>query len=206
MRRTALLVKPACRQDLPALLSLFEEMRETLRSHPGRTPEQLRARAEERYVAAMADPEARLFVVTDAHDGGVLGLAFLTLTPLSSLVDTTCVTMVQMHVARGARRRGAGQALVAAAAQWAEECGAETVTVSVGPQARDSARFYARLGFAPVTVKRVAPVAVLRRRLSPEAVAPTLSTLGETRGGGDRRGMRARLVTARAHASARRSA
>lgn len=206
MRRTALQVRPAGREDLPALLSLFDEMRETLRSHSGRTPEQLRARAEERYVAAMADPGSRIFVVADALDGGVLGLAYLALTPLTSLLDVTCVTMIQMHVARGARRRGAGQALIAATAQWAEDCGAETVTVNVGPQARDSARFYARLGFAPVSVKRVAPVAVLRRRLSPEAIAPTFSTLGEARGGGDRRGMRARLVTARAHASARRSA
>jgi hypothetical protein len=56
--------------------------------------------------------------------------------------------------------------LVAAAAAYADEIGADHVAVSVAPGLREPNRFYARLGFSPVVVRRVAPVAILRRRLS----------------------------------------
>jgi hypothetical protein len=44
----------------------------------------------------------------------------------------------------------------------------EHVVTGLYPSMRDASRFYARLGFAPVLVQRVAPVGVLRRRLSGE--------------------------------------
>jgi hypothetical protein len=40
--------------------------------------------------------------------------------------------------------------------------------VNVPPAARDVNRFYARIGFAPMVVRRSAPVAQLRRRLGVE--------------------------------------
>jgi len=109
-----------------------------------------------------------------------------------------------VHVSRGARHRGAGKALVTAAAQFAEDRGADAVSVSVYPQARDSQRFYARLGFAPLVVRRVAPLSVLRRRLGQETVAPPMPGVGEAVHTAGRRGLRARAVTARAVATARR--
>jgi GNAT superfamily N-acetyltransferase len=179
-------------------------MREALRVRSGRTPDQLRAAAEDRYIAAMSDPDARLLVAVDAGDGGVLGLALLVIAPMWSLFDAPSVAMSQIHVTDVARRRGAGRALVAAAAQWAEERGVDTVSVSVTPHAREFARFYARLGFAPVIVRRSAPLSILKRRLGPEAFANALPPVLEDRSPSDRRGMRARLVHSRAGLSTRR--
>ena len=39
---------------------------------------------------------------------------------------------------------------------------------SVLPQLRETNRFYARLGFSPVVIRRSVPVSVLRRRLAPD--------------------------------------
>jgi len=203
--RAALSVREASREDLPAVLCLYDEMREDARARGGgRTPDQQRAAAQERYVAALARPDSRLVVAVDDADGGIVGMAMLSLGPLSSIADTLTVMMTQVQVTRGARHRGAGRALVTAAAQFAEDRGAEAVSVSVYPQARDSLRFYARLGFAPLAVRRVAPLAVLRRRLGTDSVAPPMPTVGEAVHTAGRRGLRARSVTARAVQTARR--
>jgi hypothetical protein len=42
----------------------------------------------------------------------------------------------------------------------------------VHPGSRDANRFFARLGFAPMVVRRVAPVAVVRRHLSQGEARP----------------------------------
>jgi hypothetical protein len=41
----------------------------------------------------------------------------------------------------------------------------------VYPSLREASRFYARLGFAPVVLQRVAPVAIVRRRLGTDTGA-----------------------------------
>jgi len=203
--RAAVAVRLAQREDLPAILCLWDEMREQSRARTaGRTPEQQRAAAEERYVVSMAHPDGRVVVAVDDSDGGVVGMAVLALGPLSGIVDTLTVVVSQMHVASAARHRGAGRALLAAAASFAEERGAEAVSVGVSPAARDSQRFYARLGFAPLVIRRAAPVAVLRRRLGTDAVPPPMPGVGEAVHTASRRGLRARAVTARAVANARR--
>ena len=60
---------------------------------------------------------------------------------------------------------------MAAAVAFAEEFGAEHVVVNVFPQLREANRFYARLGFCPLVVRRVASTAGLRRKLEPQPVA-----------------------------------
>lgn len=203
MARPALTVRAAVEADLPAVLCLFDEMREG-RGRAGRAEDQARSAAAERYLGAIAHPDHRLVVATDEADGGVVGMALLSLGPLSSLVETPSVVMSQVHVTGPARRRGAGRSLVTAAAHWAEERGADAVVVNVLPQSRESQRFYARLGFAPLVVRRAAPLAVLKRRLGQETVAPPMPSVGEAVHTAGRRGLRARSATARAVATARR--
>src|SRR5664280_834960 len=67
---------------------------------------------------------------------------------------------------------GAGGALVAAAAAYAGEIGRDQIMVNVLPGARDVHRFYARLGFAPLVVRRVTSIAALRRRLGAAELRP----------------------------------
>ncbi|MDX6202593.1 MAG: hypothetical protein QOJ83_2093, partial [Frankiales bacterium] len=52
------------------------------------------------------------------------------------------------------------------AVTWAEEVGADEIVASVLPSLREANRFYARLGFAPLVMRRVVPVSTLRRNLA----------------------------------------
>ncbi|MCU1623942.1 MAG: family N-acetyltransferase, partial [Frankiales bacterium] len=102
----------------------------------------------------------------EAEPEVALGMALFTVSTANALVDIPAVHMSHAVVADKHRKRGAGKALVAAAAAFAEEQGIEQLVVSVHPGSRDAARFFARLGFAPQAVRRTAPVSVVRRRLN----------------------------------------
>lgn len=166
---TSVRVRPATVEDLPSLLAFGEELREQV--SPGldgkRTrsvPAAGRAGLEARYREALSDPERHLVVaVTD--DDSRLGMALFTVAPANALLDVPALHVSHSVVADRHRRRGAGKALVAAAATFAEERGLDQVVVSVHPGSREANRFFARLGFAPLAVRRVAPTAVVRRHL-----------------------------------------
>jgi GNAT superfamily N-acetyltransferase len=104
-------------------------------------------------------------VVAVADDEVPLGMALFTIAPGNALLDTPALHVSHAVVADRHKRRGAGKALVAAAAAFADERGLEQIVVSVHPGSRDANRFFARLGFAPLAVRRVAPTSVVRRHL-----------------------------------------
>jgi ribosomal protein S18 acetylase RimI-like enzyme len=157
--------------DLPVLLELGEELREQLVAPEapvrGRSATAGRAALEQRYLEAVTDPQRHLVlaVTGPSDDEQVLGMAMLTVGSTNALLDVPAVHVTHVVVAGRQRKRGAGRALVAAAAAFAEERGIEQLVVSVNPGSREAARFFARLGFAPLAVRRTAPVAVVKRRL-----------------------------------------
>ncbi len=170
MLRSSLHVRPATREDLPALLELGAELREQLLPLEGTLRSRTSAKVgrtglEQRYTEAVDDPDRHLVLVTGAGEE-VLGMALLTVASANALLDLPAVHMSHAVVPDRHRRRGVGKALVAAAATFAEERGIDQLVVSVHPGSRDAARFFARLGFAPMAVRRTAPVAVVRRHLS----------------------------------------
>jgi ribosomal protein S18 acetylase RimI-like enzyme len=159
--------------DLPVLLELGEELREQLLplepSGRGRGTAGLnRGALEQRYRDAIADPDRHLVLAVTGPEEGeqVLGMALLAVSFANALLDTPAVHVTHSVVSGSHRRRGAGKALVAAAVAFAEERGIDQLVVSVSPGARDAARFFARLGLAPMSVRRAAPVPVVRRRLA----------------------------------------
>jgi GNAT superfamily N-acetyltransferase len=117
----------------------------------------------ERLAAVTQDPNSRALVAT--VDGEVAGMAVLTVTAYAPLFDQRAVHAHYLHVRDGYRRMGVGKALLAAAVSLADETGAEHVVTNVLPHMRDTQRFYARLGFSPVVMRRSVPVNALRRRL-----------------------------------------
>ena len=161
--RAALTVREARPEDMPELLGLWRELREHTPRRAGRAPDALAA-TEARYTEAMRNPGCRMVVAE--LSGELIGMVLLCVGSATSIVDTPAVEMTHMVVADKHRRRGAGKALVAAAAAYAEELGIDQVVTSARPQDRDVNRFYARLGFGPVVVRRVASVSALRRQLS----------------------------------------
>ncbi|HEY0125970.1 MAG TPA: GNAT family N-acetyltransferase, partial [Blastococcus sp.] len=94
------------------------------------------------------------------------GLAVLGLDPLSLVLGNPQVTVDTFVVHREHRRRGAGSALLAAATAYAQERGAGHVVATAGGHQAERQRFLARLGFAPLTTRRIVAVDSLARSLA----------------------------------------
>jgi GNAT superfamily N-acetyltransferase len=165
-------VRPAAPENLPALLALWGELRDLGGRGTRVTPTAVSASAEARVAAAVADPDRRVVLAT-VQDTPV-GMAVFVPAPIGPLSDVRVVQVDYLVVTAGHRQRGVGRALLAAAAAYADEVGADQVMVSVHPGLRDANRFLARLGFTPLVVRRVAPVAALRRRLGTVEQHPTV--------------------------------
>lgn len=170
---TPVRVRPVTLEDLPVLLDLGDELREQVLPVEGTSRVRGgtmagRAALSQRYAEAVADPQRHLVLAVggDADQEEPLGMALFTIASANALLDIPAVHVSHAVVSDRHRRRGAGKALVAAAAAFAEEHGIEQLVVSVHPGSRDAARFFARLGFVPLAVRRTAPVAVVRRRLA----------------------------------------
>jgi GNAT superfamily N-acetyltransferase len=173
---TAVRVRPATVVDLPALLGLAQELHDqplpATEGKRGRSlPAIARETLESRFRDVLADPDRHL-VVAVAEDDAPLGMALFSVGPTNPLLDLPALHVSHVVVGDGNRRRGAGKALVAAAAACADERGLDQVVVSINPGSREANRFFARLGFAPVVVRRVASVAMIRRRLGSASVRP----------------------------------
>jgi GNAT superfamily N-acetyltransferase len=162
-------VRPATPADVPVLVALWTELRQVGgRAERAVNPVPVPDIAE-RLAEAVTAPHCRVVLV--CADGRPAGMAVLRDIRPDPLSPARVVQIAHLVVAPGLRRRGVGHALIAAAADFADERGIEHVGGGLYPSLRDASRFYARLGFAPVTVQRVAPVAILRRRLASEPVA-----------------------------------
>ncbi|HET6817142.1 MAG TPA: GNAT family N-acetyltransferase [Mycobacteriales bacterium] len=163
MPRSPVLTHTASLADVPSLASLWRELRQV----GGRAERAVNPVAvpdiEQRLVATIEDPHCRVVLAT--VDGTPAGMAVLRVSCPDPLSCSQVVQLMHVIVADGNRRRGVGHALVAAAADFADERQVEHLTAGMYPSLRDASRFYARLGFAPVLVQRVAPVTAVRRLL-----------------------------------------
>jgi GNAT superfamily N-acetyltransferase len=95
-----------------------------------------------------------------------VGLAVLGLDPLSVVLGNPQVTVHTFVVHHQHRRRGAGARLLGAAVDYAGEVGAAHVVAAVGGHEAERQRFFARMGFAPLSTRRIVPVDSLTRTLA----------------------------------------
>ena len=156
-------VRPATLEDLPFLMSLSQELKTTRAIGESRLTDAV--------AAAISDPDKSLVVAVGGPDDAEepLGMSLFSLSSANPLFDVPAVHISHTVVSNRHRRRGAGRALMAAATAYADERGIDQLVISVDPGSRESARFFARLGFVPLAVRRTAPVALVRRKLSPSA-------------------------------------
>ena len=168
MTRPGIAVRDACAEDLPAVLEMWRELREIGGRLERATPPASEDGALDRLLAITMDPDSRALIATIGDQ--IAGMAVLTCAQYAPLFDQLAVHVHYLHVRERNRRRGVGKALLATAASFAEEMGADHLMTSVLPQLRETNRFYARLGFSPVVIRRSVPVSVLRRCLIAQGV------------------------------------
>lgn len=183
MSRSGVRVRLATPDDLEALVVLAGEAHEVgpvrSRAVGRRGPDGIRARCER----LLADPDHRVLLAVDEAGDQVMGAAVVGQDTVAGLLDPPSVYVSALLVSSACRKRGAGRALVAAAAGYAEEVGVDSVVVGVTPTGRDANRFFARLGFAPLVIRRIAPVAALRRTLGPADTGAELRSAASRRVG-----------------------
>lgn len=166
MARARVTVRDAVPDDLPDLVALWGQLRETAGRFEPSAPQPSEAGVLTRLRQAQDDPALRILVAS--VDGSVVGMAVVHAGTVNPLDERVVVSVDYLHVFADRHGLGVGTGLLATAADWAETLGAEQVITSVSPGEREAARFYARLGFGPTMVRRSASTAVLRRALSPD--------------------------------------
>lgn len=189
MARPSLEVRRGRADDLDDLLALLLTARDDatpgFRTMLAADPETLRQR-----LAGLLGGGTGSDLLVAWQDRRPVGFLLVRSGPVSPLSDGSAMHIDQLYVVADQRRHGVGRALISAVAGLAERAGADQVLCNVSPTARDTHRFFARLGFAPLMVRRAVPLATLRRRLAG----------GETRRGGldellsRRRSLRARSL------------
>ena len=163
MGKTAVTVRRVERGDHSA----FIEMWIAHRIEGGTTPEAAQRLALDGTLRrALERPDICAFI--GDVDGVPAGYLVLADSTRSLLVDSPCVSIDMLYVTPELRRSGVAKALIGATSKYADRQGAEHVASAVPAQDRDANRFFARLGFAPETMRRVISVAALQRRLAGE--------------------------------------
>ncbi len=110
-------------------------------------------------------------------DGAAVGYAWVYDQATSILLDTPSLAVEELFVLPEFRRRGVARSLLLAVGARAQRCGAEHVMTSVPTHAREANRTFARLGFAPVVTRRIAPTSLLLRRLRGTETSPLESLM-----------------------------
>ncbi len=164
MARSVVEVRRASVDELGEVLDLMARGRDEISrmGRPAASPEQIATRLTEALTAG------QIQVLLARREGRPAGFLIFRETPLTFMVDQPSISIDQLFVSVDERRHGVARAMLAQVATRAERSGAEQIVSSVTPWARETHRFFARLGFAPVIVRRSVSTAALRRRLGGE--------------------------------------
>ena len=161
--------------DLSAVLSLVRQHRAESHAEGVLSGQPLGTTAAVGFRRLLADPGHRVVLavvpgsVAPQADGEAeqpVGLAILGVDPLSVVLGVPQVTIDNLVIHPAHRRRGAAAALLLAAVDYAEERGAAHIVANCGGQEPERQRFFATMGFGPLTVRRIVPRESLARSLA----------------------------------------
>ena len=173
--RSRVVTRTARADDLPAVLALVRQHRADAHAEDVLSGHTRLNAAASGFRRLLEDPGHRVVLavlpgsnaaVPGASGEVAVGLAVLGLDPLSLVLGNPQLTVDTFVVHREYRRRGTGVLLLAAAAAYAAESGATYVVASVGGHEAERQRFFARMGFAPLTTRRIVTVESLTRSLA----------------------------------------
>jgi ribosomal protein S18 acetylase RimI-like enzyme len=157
-------VRPAATSDITELIALSVE--NGVADHVGRRGRKGDSNAlVDRYVSLLSDIDRLVLVAIDEATEKLVGYAVMLEERVGVLAPTSTLYLSHLLVAPSFRKRGAGRALLTGAVRHAEDREIDHVVVGVQAGARDANRYLARLGFAPLVVRRIASVTTLRRSL-----------------------------------------
>ena len=158
-------VRPAVGDDIGALVTLAESVKVTGAMFPGRLSGPERSeRLAHRFAALIDSPRRTVLVAIDEADQ-LTGLVVVLEDERAAMDPTPVLQVGQLVVASGAQHDAIGRSLLAAVVRMADEREIDHVMASTIYQSRDANRYLARLGFAPVAIRRIATTTVLRRTL-----------------------------------------
>ncbi|MDQ1719203.1 MAG: hypothetical protein QOE71_2820 [Pseudonocardiales bacterium] len=160
-------VRPAVPSDISELIVLSEAngVPEHMSGRGRRARKGDTATIANRFSQLLTDPDRLVLVAVEEEHGTVVGFAVLLEEQVGVLAPTPTMYISHLLVAPSYRRRGTGRALLTGAVRHAEDREIDHVVVGVQAAARDANRYLARLGFAPLVVRRIASVQALRRGL-----------------------------------------
>jgi GNAT superfamily N-acetyltransferase len=173
--RSRVVTRTARPTDLPAVLALVRQHRADAHAEDVLTGHTRLNAAASGFRRLLDDPGHRVVLAVlpgpTSPAGGAsgevaVGLAVLGLDPLSLVLGNPQVTVDTFVIHHEQRRRGVGVLLLAAAAAYAQESGACYVVAAVGGHEAERQRFFARMGFAPLTTRRIVTVDSLTRSLA----------------------------------------
>lgn len=157
--KSAVVVRAAGPVDIPELVRLSAESRVT----PGRSKPA--GGRPDRYADLVAAPDRAVLVAVDDKSDNIVGLVVASEDEIGALEPVPALVVSQLVVGLADRRRGVGRSLLSAVVRHATERGIDQIVVAVASNDREANRYLARLGFAPLVVRRIAHTAVLRRSL-----------------------------------------
>lgn len=165
MSRTSVQVRPAEAGDIPALVDLADSAKIAASIFPGRvTAPDRREQLAQRFAAILAsERRTALAAFNDADD--LLGLVVVLEDEVAPIDPTPVLQVGHLMLASCAQHDAIGRALLAAVVRLAEEREIDHVLASAMYNSREANRYLARLGFAPVAIRRIASTTVLRRAL-----------------------------------------
>lgn len=180
MSRVNVRVRPATRDDIPALVQLLQHTDLTSGLFSGKPIHDPTVAHLTQRFGEILDSDRCLLVATD-EAGAIVGLLAAKPDDVGAIDLTPVLHVTHLMVDPAHRRRGIGRALLAAAVHLAEEQGFEHVLSTAAAGSREGNRYLARIGFAPLVVHRIASTATLRRSLGMTDVAGRMAMLRRAR-------------------------
>lgn len=166
MARSSVRVRLAEQFDVPSLVTLAESVDLARGLFSGRPLNvENRAQFEQRFAEIVSGGDRTILVAVDEVSAEVVGFVAVRDDDLAAITPTPVLHVSHLIVAPKSRKRGVGRALLVAVVQLAEERGVDHVLATVGTSSRDANRYLARLGFAPLVIRRLAATSALRRSL-----------------------------------------
>jgi N-acetylglutamate synthase-like GNAT family acetyltransferase len=193
-------VRPAELADVPALVALAEAAKLAPSMLGCRLNASERASQLAERFAAILTSDLRTVLAAFDETGAAIGLVVVLEGELAPIDCTPVLHLSHLIVAPSARKHGVGRSLLAAVALLADEREIDHVLATANSSSRDVNRYFARLGFAPLVIRRIASTATLRRSLGIAEVPDRLAVRRRIRAG---RGERPVRVSAAARALGR---